>query len=70
MVEEVDLTGSLNESLHQIARRVQREDLSEAGRDLLEGAARRLDDKLAGILTSGTDSTERVSGRDRGSAGG
>jgi phosphate:Na+ symporter len=59
MIEEVDFTGSLNEVLYQIARRVKREDLSGASRTLLDVALMRLDDKLAGILTIGTNSTSR-----------
>jgi hypothetical protein len=59
MIEEVDFTGSLNEVLYQIARRVKREDLSGASSTLLDVALMRLDDKLAGILTIGTDSTSR-----------
>jgi phosphate:Na+ symporter len=58
MIEEVDFTGSLNESLYQIARRVKREDLGEAARTLLDGALMRLDGKLATIVTVGTDSDE------------
>jgi phosphate:Na+ symporter len=58
MIEEVDFTGSLNESLFQIARRVQREDLSGAGRSMLDVALARLDDKLAGFLTIDTDSPD------------
>lgn len=57
MIEEVDFTGSLNETLCQIARRVQREEFSEAGRSLLLGALGRLDGKLAGILTLDSGST-------------
>ncbi|HEX8508228.1 MAG TPA: hypothetical protein VF635_01840, partial [Propionibacteriaceae bacterium] len=63
MIEEVDFTGSLNESLYQIAQRVRGEDLSGAGRSLLDEALGRLDDQLASILTIGSDSNAPSAGQ-------
>lgn len=50
LIEEVDFTASLTESLHQIARRVKREDFSPEGAALVEEALIRLDTALTGIL--------------------
>jgi phosphate:Na+ symporter len=50
LIEEVDFTGSLAESLHQIARRVKRESFSEAGRRFIGRALERLDQSLTPLL--------------------
>jgi len=50
IIEEVDFTGSLSESLYQIARRVTREEFSPAGMALLEDGLTRLDAKLGGLM--------------------
>lgn len=50
LIEEVDFTGSLAESLHQIARRVKREEFHEASRKLIDEALDRLDQTLTPIL--------------------
>lgn len=47
MIEEVDFTGSLTESLYQIARRMQREEFTPAGHAFLEDGLTRLDAQLA-----------------------
>ncbi|MCV7173741.1 Na/Pi cotransporter family protein [Mycobacterium manitobense] len=47
MIEEADFTGSLTESLHQIARRIQREPFSPASREVLDKGLDHLDKKLS-----------------------
>lgn len=47
MIEEADFTGSLTESLHQIARRIQREQFTPASRKVLDKGLDHLDRKLA-----------------------
>ncbi len=46
MIEEVDYTGSLAETMHQIARRVQREQFSDAGNAFVQTALGRLDSTM------------------------
>ena len=46
MIEEVDYTGSLAETMHQIARRVQREEFSEAGDTFVQTALGRLESTM------------------------
>jgi phosphate:Na+ symporter len=53
LIEEVDFTGSLAESLHQIARRVKRDEFGEASRKLIDEALDRLDQSLTPILFDG-----------------
>jgi phosphate:Na+ symporter len=53
LIEEVDFTGSLTESLYQIARRVKREEFSEASRGFIEDALKRLDSFLTPLLVPG-----------------
>ena len=55
LIEEVDFTGSLNETLYQIARRMKREEFGEAGHALLDEALGRLEDKLDAIMQPGTE---------------
>jgi phosphate:Na+ symporter len=58
MIEEADFTGSLSESLHQIARRVRRERFSPAGQGILDGGLGHLEQKLSALtadLDTGTD---------------
>ena len=50
LIEEVDFTGSLTEQLHQIARRVIREDFGTASRAFINEALERLDQSLTPIL--------------------
>lgn len=50
LIEEVDFTGSLSEALHQIARRVKREQFSPASRKFIDEALDRLDQALTPIL--------------------
>ncbi|MPT47022.1 MAG: Na/Pi cotransporter family protein [Sphingobium sp.] len=50
LIEEVDFTGSLSETLHQIARRVKREDFSDASHSFIEEALNRLDQSLTPLL--------------------
>lgn len=50
LIEEVDFTGSLTETLHQIARRVKREEFSSAGRAFINEALDGLDVSLNRIL--------------------
>jgi phosphate:Na+ symporter len=50
LIEEVDFTSALSESLYQIARRVKREPFSEAARDVLALGLERLDQGLNTVL--------------------
>ena len=47
MIEEADFTGSLNESLHQIASRIRREQFSPASRAVLDKGLDHLDQRLS-----------------------
>ena len=47
MIEEADFTGSLTESLYQIARRIEREQFSPASREVLDKGLHHLDQKLS-----------------------
>jgi phosphate:Na+ symporter len=53
LIEEVDFTGSLTESLYQIARRVKREEFSATSSTLIEDALQRLDAGLTPLLVGG-----------------
>jgi len=57
MIEEADFTGSLSESLHQIARRVQREQFSPAGQTILDEGLGHLEQKLT-ALTADADTVD------------
>jgi phosphate:Na+ symporter len=59
MIEEADFTGSLTESLHQIARRIQREEFSPASREVLDKGLDHLDQKLS-LLESEPDTAVDV----------
>lgn len=50
LIEEVDFTGSLSEQLHQIARRVIRDEFGDASRGFINEALDRLDQSLTPIL--------------------
>ena len=50
LIEEADFTASLAESLHQVARRVKREDFSSQARIIVEGGLARLDAAMNRIL--------------------
>lgn len=50
MIEEADFTASLAESLHQVARRVKREEFSSPARVIVEAGLTRLDTALNKIL--------------------
>jgi phosphate:Na+ symporter len=53
MIEEADFTGSLNESLYQIARRIERDQFSPASREVLDLGLDHLDRKLTLLETTG-----------------
>lgn len=55
MIEEVDFTGSLTESLHQIARRVKREDFTEHGKAFVDEGLEAMERKLGGLLRPDDD---------------
>lgn len=58
MIEEADFAGSLSESLHQIARRVRREQFRPAGRAILDEGLGHLEQKLSALTANegrGTD---------------
>ena len=50
LIEEVDFTSALSESLFQIARRVKREPFSEAAREVLGQGLERLDQAMNSVL--------------------
>ena len=50
LIEEADFTASLAESLHQVARRVRREEFSAGAKGIVEEGLVRLDAALDGIL--------------------
>lgn len=52
LIEEVDFTGSLSETLHQIARRVKRDKFGEASMSFINEALERLDQSLTPLLFS------------------
>ena len=54
MIEEVDFTSSLGETMHQIARRMRREEFSEAGTRSLRSALNRLESTMV-MLDTGAD---------------
>lgn len=63
MIEEADFTGSLNESLYQIARRIERDQFSAASRKVLDQGLDHLDRKLTLLETGGTaDLTKKAPG--------
>lgn len=62
MIEEVDYTGSLAETMHQIARRVQREEFSEAGNTFVQTALGRLESTMQ--LLEQPDATQPPMDRD------
>ncbi len=49
LIEEEDFSGSLGETLHQIARRVQRQTFSKDGQELVLAALSQVDDALQSI---------------------
>lgn len=50
LIEEVDFTSALSESLYQIARRVKREPFSDAAREVLNLGLERLDQAMNTVL--------------------
>ncbi|MET3650212.1 Na/Pi cotransporter family protein [Phyllobacterium ifriqiyense] len=50
LIEEADFTAALTESLHQVARRVKREQFSSAARAIVDTALDKLDASLQGIM--------------------
>jgi phosphate:Na+ symporter len=50
LIEEADFTAALTESLHQVARRVKREQFSSAARAIVDVALDKLDASLQGIM--------------------
>lgn len=50
LIEEADFTAALTESLHQVARRVKREEFSSAARAIVDVALDKLDASLQGIM--------------------
>ena len=65
MIQEADFTGSLTESLHQIARRIQREEFTPASKEVLDnGLATTFDRKLS-LLEGGPPRRPRRRARAR-----
>jgi phosphate:Na+ symporter len=56
LIEEEDFSGSLGETLHQIARRVQRQTFSDKGRQLVLAALNQIDDALPTITSDNWES--------------
>lgn len=57
MIEEVDFTASLSDTLYQIARRVGREEFSPAGQAFIEDALTHLDRELRALSDPSDDSS-------------
>ena len=55
MIEEADFTGSLTESLHQIARRIKRDEFSAPSKEVLDKGLEHLDRKLSLLETDTAD---------------
>jgi phosphate:Na+ symporter len=49
LIEEADFTASLSETLHQVARRVMREEFTVPGRTLVNEMLEKIDDAIRGI---------------------
>jgi phosphate:Na+ symporter len=62
MIEEADFTGSLSESLHQIARRVRREQFSPAGQTILGEGLGHLEQKLSALTADAVPGTDALMG--------
>jgi phosphate:Na+ symporter len=62
LIEEEDFSASLGETLHQIARRVQRQTFSNAGRELILAALRQVDDALQTITSDNWESQPMAAG--------
>ncbi len=62
MIEEADFTGSLGESLHQIARRVQREQFSPVGQAILDEGLSHLEQKLSALTADTFTSDDALMG--------
>ena len=50
LIEEGDFTASLGESLHQVARRLERQPFSAAGRELVEATLARIEQAMRPLL--------------------
>jgi phosphate:Na+ symporter len=70
LIEEADFSASLGETLHQVARRIQRDDFSAEGEAILSRMLAELGDAMQGLLRHGpaaavaghADTVEHVSG--------
>jgi phosphate:Na+ symporter len=62
MIEEADFAGSLSESLHQIARRVRREQFSPAGQTILDEGLGHLEQKLSALIADEDPGTDALMG--------
>jgi phosphate:Na+ symporter len=62
MIEEADFTGSLSDSLHQIARRVRREQFSPAGQTILGEGLGHLEQKLSALTADAVPGTDALMG--------
>ena len=65
MIEEADFTGSLTETLYQIARRVEREEFSEAGSRFLDEGLLRLEKRLNVIVFPDAERVRTPAGHNR-----
>lgn len=65
MIEEVDFTGSLSESLHQIARRVKREEFSAPGAALVDEGLGLLETKLDALIAGSDHPVELPAGHSK-----
>ena len=57
-----DFTGSLSESLHQIARRVRREQFSAAGQTILDEGLDHLEQKLSALTADASSGSDVLMG--------
>jgi phosphate:Na+ symporter len=62
MIEEADFAGSLSGSLHQIARRVRREQFSPAGQTILDEGLGHLEQKLSALTADEDPGTDALMG--------
>jgi phosphate:Na+ symporter len=62
MIEEADFTGSLSESLHQIARRVRREQFSPPGQTILDEGLGHLEQRLSALTTDASTGADALMG--------
>ena len=69
LIEEGDFTASLGESLHQVARRLERQPFSAAGRELVEATLTRIEQAIRPLLGVAAGPGARVASDAGGGSG-